>query len=57
MAAFWSMYSQWIMIFAYLIANEIVAHNPNIVSNSLISLIWSAAKAAVLGQPVPKLPQ
>ncbi len=56
MAAFFSAYSQWILIFVYLVANEIVLHNPNLVSGSIPSLIWGALKAAVVGKPTPPLP-
>lgn len=53
---FLAQYGQWILVFVYLIANEIVLHNPNLVSGSIPNLIWNALKAAVVGKPTPPLP-
>ncbi len=56
MAAFWDQYSQWVFIFLYLIANEIVLHNPKLVAGSIPNLIWNALKGTVVGKPTPPLP-
>lgn len=53
---FLNQYGQWLLIFLYLIVNEVVLHNPKLVSGSIPSLIWNALKAAVTGKPVPPLP-
>lgn len=37
----------------YLIANEVVAANPSIVSSSLGQLLWGALKSAVGAHPLP----
>lgn len=54
--AFLGQYGQWILIFLYLIANEVILHNPSFVSGSIPSLIWNALKSAVVGKPTPPLP-
>lgn len=56
MGEFWNQYGQWVLIFVYLIANEIVLHNPKLISGSIPGLIWNTLKAAVVGKPTPPLP-
>lgn len=56
MSAFWDQYGQWVLVFVYLILNEIILHNPKLVSGSIPTLLWNALKSAVVGKPTPPLP-
>lgn len=37
----------------YLVVNEVVAANPNVVSSSIAQLLWGALKSAVGNHPLP----
>lgn len=43
----------YVLMIVYLIVNEIVLHNPAIVSGSIPNLIWNALKSAVVGKSLP----
>jgi len=49
-------HKDWLLIILYLAVNEIVLHNPKLVSGSIVNLLWNTLKAAVTGKPTPPLP-
>lgn len=55
-----SLYLPYLLPLLYLVINEVIAHNPNIQSNSLLGLavnvIVNALKAAIGANPPKPLP-
>lgn len=46
-------YQTLITFVVYLVANEVVLHNPNIISGSIPSMVWGALVSAVKGKTLP----